>query len=60
MLTPDEIAKRGPKLYALGLLLVQSFGPGSDGGRKLTKDELREVGKMALRDLPLLLLDLVD
>jgi hypothetical protein len=59
-LSPDEIASRGPKLYALGLLLVQSFGPESDGGKKLTKEEIRKVGKAALQLLPALVVDLLD
>lgn len=60
MLTPDEIATKGPRLYRLGLQLVQAFGPESDGGKKLTRDERIAIGREVLKLLPALIADIVD
>jgi uncharacterized protein (DUF849 family) len=59
-LTPDEIAKNAPALAELGAALVAAFGPDSDGGKKLTKDEARRLLAKGAKTLGSALVDVID
>ena len=60
MLTPEEAAELAPKALELADTLIKAFGPESDGGRKLTKDERKDIGKKAKTFGLKLLVDAID
>lgn len=60
MLSAQEIAALAPQLLELGRDMVQAFGPHSDGGGKITREERRALARKALPLLSRFVVDAID
>ncbi len=59
-LSTTEMAALAPSLLSLGQKLVSMFGASSDGGKTVTKDELKVLGKELLSLGSKVLVDILD
>jgi len=59
-LKKEEIANLAPMALELGQLLVAAFGAESDGGKRVTRGEIKEISVTALKLATRIIRDVLD